>query len=266
MRPDSYDTTSGIRTLAQRKSRRKKGKHQASFFVLPDRIIGGYRLAPAARHFAAAAACARVARGLGRLPWRRLPARRAAWLDRWLPASGRRSRALPAGRSVPMAPPVPVQALERQLPEPLLAGQLPAQVPEQRPPARLPPRPERLPRQPLPALRRLALQLVLVPAPVRQVPRLRRQPVRPLARLRRPAMPVQLQRLAFQRTRIQRLVQVPAPPRRQRQARRLVLPALPRLPVRQAQRLPLAPPLPALRLLRLVRQRRWQRLPRRLVR
>src|SRR5471032_1725199 len=86
----------------------KKGK-LASLFYVPDRINGGYRLESTARRFAVAAACVRAERGPGRRLAQPLPGRRAAWQDRFQPASGRRNRARLAGRSAPMVRvPVPI--------------------------------------------------------------------------------------------------------------------------------------------------------------
>src|SRR5476649_2081823 len=131
---DSYDTTAGRPgwTAAPKVARGgasnrfhatqagsgiKKGKQLASLFYLPDRISGGYRLESKARRFAVAAACVRAERGPVRRRWRRLPERRAAWRDRYRPASARRNRARLADRSVPMARPVP-QRLAQPEPEP----------------------------------------------------------------------------------------------------------------------------------------------------
>src|SRR5471032_1451820 len=234
---------------AQERARCRRG-----FLVLLSAAVsGGCPPGPAARHFAVAAACVRVERGPVLLRWRQLPARRAAWLDRWLPRSGQRSRALLAGRSGPKVRPALVLAL-------LL-------VPALR-------QPERLARQPLE--QELEQELL---RPVRLPPRLVRQlpPLRP-GLPRRLALQPALQVLPTQQLLARRrLAQLQPRAQQQRQAlQRLVLaPAsqllrrLARLPVRRplarrqlAQRRPLLPrsALPPRRLLP------EQLLPRRLVR
>jgi hypothetical protein len=59
---------------------------------------GRYQPGSAARRLAAAAACARVARGPAGPSWRRLPGLRAAWQDRSQPGSGRPSRGSRSGQ------------------------------------------------------------------------------------------------------------------------------------------------------------------------
>src|SRR5476649_1109065 len=235
---DSYDTTAGRPgwTAAPKVARGgasnrfhatqagsgiKKGK-LASLFYLPDRISGGYRLESKARRFAVAAACVRAERGPVRRRWRRLPERRAAWRDRYRPASARRNRARLAGRSVPMARPVPQRLAQPEPgPEPELLRRLAL--------ARLAPEP---------------LRLVLRHGPpARQASRLQRRqarqqqgPLKPPARPRWPVpvpvpVPVPGLRLALQRERLRQ----PAPFRsrqlRSRQLRsRQLRPRQPRQP------------------------------------
>src|SRR5476649_2878630 len=237
---DSYDTTAGRPgwTAAPKVARGgasnrfhatqagsgiKKGK-LASLFYLPDRISGGYRLESKARRFAVAAACVRAERGPVRRRWRRLPERRAAWRDRYRPASARRNRARLAGRSVPMARPVPQRLAQPEPgPEPELLRRLAL--------ARLAPEPLRL---------ALELELELLrpllrhgPA-ARQASRLqRRQARQPQGRLQPPARPRWPVLLALQRGRLRQ----PAPfrprwlrPRQPRQPALLRPPPERRLP------------------------------------
>src|SRR5471030_2170184 len=238
---DSYDTTAGRPgwTAAPKVARGgasnrfhatqagsgiKKGKQLASLFYLPDRISGGYRLESKARRFAVAAACVRAERGPVRRRWRRLPERRAAWRDRYRPASARRNRARLAGRSVPMARPVPQRLAQPEPgPEPELLRRLAL--------ARLAPEPLRL---------ALELELELLrpllrhgPA-ARQASRLqRRQARQPQGRLQPPARPRWPVLLALQRGRLRQ----PAPfrprwlrPRQPRQPALLRPPPERRLP------------------------------------
>src|SRR5471030_1533129 len=235
---DSYDTTAGRQgwTAAPKVARGgasnrfhatqagsgiKKGKQLASLFYLPDRISGGYRLESKARRFAVAAACVRAERGPVRRRWRRLPERRAAWRDRYRPASARRNRARLADRSVPMARPVPQRLAQPEPePEPELLRRLAL--------ARLAPVPLRL------ALELLRPLLRHGP-PARQASRLQRRqarqqqgPLQPPARPRWPVpVPVPVLRLALQRERLRQ----PAPFRsRQLRSRQPRQPALLRPP------------------------------------
>src|SRR5471030_1609141 len=237
---DSYDTTAGRPgwTAAPKVARGgasnrfhatqagsgiKKGK-LASLFYLPDRISGGYRLESKARRFAVAAACVRAERGPVRRRWRRLPERRAAWRDRYRPASARRNRARLADRSVPMARPVPQRLAQRE-PGPGRSRRLALAL------ARLAPVPQR---PALELLRRRLRPLLRHGPPARQASRLqRRQARQPQGRLQppaRPRWPVLL--LALQRGRLRQ----PAPfrPRwlrpRQLRPRQLRQPALLRPP------------------------------------
>src|SRR5471032_2516311 len=234
---DSYDTTAGRPgwTAAPKVARGgasnrfhatqagsgiKKGKQLASLFYLPDRISGGYRLESKARRFAVAAACVRAERGPVRRRWRRLPERRAAWRDRYRPASARRNRARLADRSVPMARPVPQRLAQPEPePEPELLRRLAL--------ARLAPVPLRL------ALELLRPLLRHGP-PARQASRLQRRqarqqqgPLQPPARPRWPVpVPVPVLRLALQRERLRQ----PAPFRSRQLRSRQLRPRQPRQP------------------------------------
>src|SRR5471032_447783 len=197
----------------------KKGK-LASLFYLPDRISGGYRLESKASRFAVAAACVRAERGPVRRRWRRLPERRAAWRDRYRPASARRNRARLADRSVPMARPVPQRLAQPEPePEPELLRRLAL--------ARLAPVPLRL------ALELLRPLLRHGP-PARQASRLQRRqarqqqgPLQPPARPRWPVpVPVPVLRLALQRERLRQ----PAPFRSRWLRSRQLRPRQPRQP------------------------------------
>src|SRR5471032_1163048 len=192
---DSYDTTAGRPgwTAAPKVARGgasnrfhatqagsgiKKGKQLASLFYLPDRISGGYRLESKARRFAVAAACVRAEHGPVRRRWRRLPERRAAWRDRYRPASARRNRARLADRSVPMARPVPQRLAQRE-PGPGRRRRLAL--------ARLAPVPQR---PALELLRRRLRPLLRHGPAARQASRLqRRQARQPQGRLQPPARP-----------------------------------------------------------------------------
>src|SRR5476649_1546678 len=234
---DSYDTTAGRPgwTAAPKVARGgasnrfhatqagsgiKKGKQLASLFYLPDRISGGYRLESKARRFAVAAACVRAERGPVRRRWRRLPERRAAWRDRYRPASARRNRARLADRSVPMARPAP-QRLAQPEPEPEPEPELLRRLAL----ARLAPVPLRL------ALELLRPLLRHGP-PARQASRLQRRqarqqqgPLQPPARPRWP-VPVPVLRLALQRERLRQ----PAPFRSRQLRSRQLRPRQPRQP------------------------------------
>src|SRR5471030_1295654 len=194
---DSYDTTAGRPgwTAAPKVARGgasnrfhatqagsgiKKGKQLASLFYLPDRISGGYRLESKARRFAVAAAWVRAERGPVRRRWRLLPERRAAWRDRYRPASARRNRARLADRSVPMARPVPQRLAQRE-PGPGRSRRLALAL------ARLAPVPQR---PALELLRRRLRPLLRHGPPARQASRLqRRQARQPQGRLQPPARP-----------------------------------------------------------------------------
>src|SRR5471030_2268102 len=224
---DSYDTTAGRPgwTAAPKVARGgasnrfhatqagsgiKKGK-LASLFYLPDRISGGYRLESKARRFAVAAACVRAERGPVRRRWRLLPERRAAWRDRYRPASARRNRARLADRSVPMARPVPQRLAQRE-PGPgrrrRLALALALAL------ARLAPVPQR---PALELLRRRLRPLLRHGPAARQASRLqRRQARQPQWRLQPPARPrwPVLVLLALQRGRLRQPALLRPPPER----------------------------------------------------